>query len=190
MNTNLIKLALNAIGAAGLALSTIVIFSFCNGSTSTTNPDQLSKEKEVNLTPELDTDLAKYAGCYQFLSKSNTYSIGRFPVNSMVHTTKGFIPLAKEYIGKYYIVEIPHCIGSDSTKIINNVGFDVPNKMYAGNILVGIEKGTGIMHIRNYTIGETFAVKDESTFGQLVKGQDGVFVINANGATYKMLQAK
>jgi hypothetical protein len=98
----------------------------------------------------------------------------------VVHLSNGkHMPLDKEYIGKYFLV--PYCLSLDTNKVLPGIGYVVPSDMWSGNILVGIEKGNGAMHIKNYIIGTKFDVKPESTFGNLIL-KDGKYCIKANNS--------
>lgn len=147
----------------------------------------------------LDTDLDKYIGCYKFLN--STYSISKFPTNSLVPLKGGCVPLDKNLIGKYFLVKNAGLFCSDTTKVDafkckDMKGFIMPTDYTGGtsfsaNILVGVEKKGGRIHNQNYTIGDKLFLGEAGASGfnyelstKFILRADGKYDLYTEGATF------
>lgn len=141
---------------------------------------------------ESDKDLDKYIGCYKFLTYS--YTISKFPLNSLVPLSGGCVPLEKKLIGKYFIVKTPGKWCSDTSavdiyKCPGMKGFIVPTDYTGvisnyGNILSVDDKGT--INVQNYYIGEKLELGETlpSINKKFILRVDGKYDLKADNAVF------
>ena len=171
-------------------------FSFCVQNKNNENQEQSNIALVKNETPQnLDTDLDKYLGMYEFGNHFGFYSVGKFPINSKVHTEHGdkYPALDQKFIGKYFIVS--NSVDFQTSKVADFAGGYIAPPV--GDIITGISKD-GDIFIQNYNnYGKTGdspmvfnVVGEPHAYGKFIKRADGHYNLSINNALYELKKSE
>jgi hypothetical protein len=155
-----------------------------NANAESESPEQVPR---TEASQELDTNLDKYLGLYVFGNNFGSYSIGKFPENSKVHTQTGdkYPPLDKKFIGKYFLSKDK--FSYETIKVTEFAGgYIAPPE---GDIIIGVaaDGSITIQHYNNYgKAGDVmdFNVQETQVYGKFIKRSDGKYDLSLNNALY------